>query len=109
MALRPVSELGLVDLTDLASPPAASTTKRQRTDGGAPKESSRPSERREGAPRAKPRRSSDADSAAIKAPAPDRASRHRSSRTVAEKVGISVTCVVAGAAGVLLGRAAVRS
>jgi hypothetical protein len=108
MALRPVSELGLVDLTDLASPPAAARTKQRRTDGGVPKKSPRRSERNGGAPAAKSRRSADADASALEPPAPDRASRHRASRAVAEKVGISVTCVVAGAAGVLLGRAVVR-
>lgn len=107
MALRPVSELGLVDLTDLASPSAAATTKRRRADGAVPKKSSRRSERSEGAPRAKSRRSRDAGTSALP-PEPDRASRHRTSRPVAEKVGISVTCVVAGAAGLLLGRAAVH-
>jgi hypothetical protein len=96
MALRPVSELGLVDLTDLASPPAPATTKRRGTDGDAPKKPSR--------------RSADAGAAtAMKPPAPDRASRRRASRAVAEKVGMSVTCVVAGVAGIMLGRAAIHS
>jgi hypothetical protein len=108
MALRPVSELGLVDLTDLASPPAAARTKQRRTDGGAPKKSSRRSERSEGAPRAKSRRAADADASARQPSVPARAPGHRTSRAVAERVGISVTCVVAGAAGVLLGRAAVH-
>ena len=111
MALRPVSELGLVDLTDLASPPAPATTKRRPVDPGAPKTSSRRSERTEGVPRAKSRRPASADAladagTAVKPSAPARASRRNTSRAVAEKVGISVTCVVAGVAGVMLGRVA---
>jgi hypothetical protein len=128
MALRPVSELGLVDLTDLASPPAPATTKRRRPDGDPPKKASRRSGRSEGAPRAKSRRpernesaprakslrsalaDASADAAAeVKRPAPDRASGPRKSRALAQKVGISLTCVVAGVAGIMLGRAAVHS
>jgi hypothetical protein len=124
MALRPVSELGLVDLTDLASPHAPATTKRRGTDGDAPKKPSRRSERSEEGPRAKSRRSAPSEDAprvasrrsadagaatSMKPPAPDRASRRRTSRAVAEKVGMSVTCVVAGVAGIMLGRAAIHS
>jgi hypothetical protein len=115
MALRPVSELGLVDLTDLASPTppsptppsptAASPTRRRRTDGGTPKRSSRASERSH----AKPRASRDNDSGENQVAETPRAPRAKTSRAVAEKLGVSVTCVVAGAAGVLLGRAAIRS
>jgi hypothetical protein len=114
MALRPVSELGLVDLTDLASPTgpsptAASPTKRRRTDGGTPKRSARASERSHAKPRASSRASRDNDSVEKQVAETPRAPRAKASRAVAEKLGISVTCVVAGAAGVLLGRAAIRS
>ena len=119
MALRPVSELGLVDLTDLASPTApsatgasatgASATKRRRAAGGTPKRSSRASERKEAKPRASARPSRDIDSAATQLVETPRVRRAKTSRVVAEKLGLSVTCVAAGAAGVLLGRAAIRS
>lgn len=108
MALRPVSELGLVDLTDLASPAAASPTKRRRTDAGTPKKSSRGSERSHAKPRAASRASRHIESAATQVVETPRASRALATRTVAEQLGISVTCVVAGAAGILLGRAAIR-
>jgi hypothetical protein len=119
MALRPVSELGLVDLTDLASPTAApprapsptaaSPTKRPRSDGGTPKKSSGAPKRSQAKPRASARPSRDNDSVVRQVAETPRASRAKTSRAVAEKVGVSVTCVVAGAAGVLLGRAAIRS
>ena len=116
MALRPVSELGLVDLTDLASPGESAPPRRKPR----PVAKAKPA-RRAGAtkPRAKgsaqPKRASRsapvARSAAEATPPATAARTRRASVSVAKasRIGIvAATWAVAGAGGILLGRAAVR-
>lgn len=86
MALRPVSDLGLVDLTDLAEPSSRSAPKK-RTAATAPKA-------------ARPARPKDRPKSA----APARTKAASAARTGM----VLATWTVAGACGVLLGRAAVR-
>lgn len=112
MALRPVSELGLVDLTDLASPePDASGRRTPRPAGGAKRAS--PTTPGEGQPGARSRPRGDGTGkttwgASQVAPQP-RSPRAQPGLASAARVGIlAATWAVAGAGGVLLGRAAVR-
>lgn len=132
MALRPVSELGLVDLTDLAAKPTAAK-------GGSGR-ASEPTAAKAGSGRAskpttaaaggerttQPRRSSATKRPPAHTARSKRAGttagppRHREAkpptsspraevrRAVATKLAVTVTYAVAGTAGVLLGRAAVR-
>jgi hypothetical protein len=86
MALRPVSDLGLVDLTDLAEPPPRSVPKRR-----------------------KPETAKKAASPARPKDRPKSAAPARTKAASAARTGmVLATWTVAGACGVLLGRAAVR-
>jgi hypothetical protein len=97
MALRPVSELGLVDLTDLASPESAKPSRpapRAKPPAKRPAQSTRPSQ-----PAAK----------AATPTAPATRQRARMSVARASRIGvIAATWAAAGTGGMLLGRAAVR-
>jgi hypothetical protein len=88
MALRPVSDLGLVDLTDLAEP-----AKQE----GAPTKPRTPKQRTQ-----KPH--------TAKAPKPQAAKppKAKAARNVARTGAALATWTVAGVCGVALGRAAVR-
>jgi hypothetical protein len=116
VALRPVSELGLVDLTDLASPSEETTTGRRKPRAAASQaEKPRAGGKRTSKPRAGSRaQKPPAPPARPKAangpsaPSEPRGKVGRRGR-VAARVGITaVTWTVAGATGVLLGRAAIR-
>ena len=107
MALRPVSELGLADVTDLASPAQETTTARRKTRAAASRaEKPRAGANRAQKPPAPPKTPKPASRPS--APSDQRGEAARRGRVVA-RVGITaVTWTLAGATGVLLGRAAIR-
>jgi hypothetical protein len=104
MALRPVSELGLVDLTDLTSPDAGATAPaKPRRAGGAKR--ARPAAQSKQASRSAPTQRQPAK-AQTSAPSPRRT---RAKATTVARTGIVLaTWTVAGVCGVALGRVAVR-
>jgi hypothetical protein len=109
MALRPVSDLGLVDLTDLASPGESATPPRKaRQPGGAQR--ARPAGEATRASRSAPKQRRSATPQKAAGPTSRTATRHaRSKAASAVRTGMVVASwTVAGACGVLLGRAAVR-
>jgi len=94
MALRPVSELGLMDLTDLAEPGKSNGKAAPAKARSAPKKPQQSAERKKAA---------------------DPPARTRSPRTRTKAAGraartgmVVATWTLAGACGVVLGRAAVR-
>jgi len=117
MALRPVSELGLVDLTDLASPGETSPAQRKPRPAGAkakpagPAGATKPRAKGSAQPKRASRAAHVARSPAEATPptAPARTRRAPVNVAKASRIGIvAATWAVAGAGGVLLGRAAVR-
>lgn len=121
MALRPVSELGLVDLTDLASGQEAEANRhaRPRPNGttshapeiqpgtqSRPRTSERPATTQARAKAPEKRGPASAPPSARADAGPSR--RTEPTATVAAKIGIPAAYAVAAACGVMLGRAAIR-
>jgi hypothetical protein len=101
MALRPVSELGLVDLTDLAEPgksgKAPAKARKPKVAKAARREIAKPQAATPAQPKA-------ATPARTKAPSASR----RKAASVARTGMVVATWTAAGACGIVLGRAAVR-
>lgn len=97
MALRPVSDLGLVDLTDLAEPGKGKKAPAKRV--AAPANPQQPAKAKSARPKAQ------TDPPARRAPK----RRARTKAASAARTGMMVaTWTAAGACGIVLGRAAVR-